>query len=291
MNKSQRHHYIPIYLIKGFTNPDGQLYRFDKVKAEIDNKTYSPKQVFYKWNLNSSEIDGKVDDFLEKLYQDAESRHAPMYHKIASQTGRVGYTPLEMMYLIMIVATTYWRSPFERESKETAVLSLDDNVLWKIYNSGMEGKISYESYKELFNRTEFVELMRICKPLNDYLNLDIINDIDNWKTLSSEHETYLHVLGDTPVICRDERIHNVLQSDLIFPLSRSCIITKVAGKKGQDIQPGTRIAIDILQFLRSKRYVVGPNKDYLQVIADEANFYTTDKKIKALKEATFNMFS
>lgn len=40
--KSSRHHYIPKFLLEGFTNSEGFLYIFDKKQNKIIGKPQSP---------------------------------------------------------------------------------------------------------------------------------------------------------------------------------------------------------------------------------------------------------
>jgi hypothetical protein len=51
--KSSRHHYIPEFIIKGFTDAKGKVFIYDKIQDEIKNITKSPKGIFFEWDRNT----------------------------------------------------------------------------------------------------------------------------------------------------------------------------------------------------------------------------------------------
>lgn len=62
---SSRHHYIPEFVIKGFTNTNGKVYIYDKYKDEIKSKTKSPRGVFFEWDRNIFDFGEKKSTIIE----------------------------------------------------------------------------------------------------------------------------------------------------------------------------------------------------------------------------------
>jgi hypothetical protein len=53
---------------------------------------------------------------------------------------------------------------------------------------------------------------------------------------------------------------------------------------------GRTSKVDILVFLQSKRFVVGPNKDYLNAIQVLSERYDSKSRIKELRSEIFSIF-
>lgn len=70
---STRHHYIPKFLIKGFTNNDNLVFVYDKKKDKLYTKPRSPKSIFFENGRNTIVFPNKKktslleDFFLQKL--------------------------------------------------------------------------------------------------------------------------------------------------------------------------------------------------------------------------------
>ena len=53
--KSSRHHYVPKFLVDGFTE-NGQVFVYDKSKDKILSKTLHPKSIFFETDRNTIEF-------------------------------------------------------------------------------------------------------------------------------------------------------------------------------------------------------------------------------------------
>ena len=51
--RSKRHHYIPKFLIKEFTDEQGLLYIYDKIKDKFLTNKRSPKSIFFENDRNT----------------------------------------------------------------------------------------------------------------------------------------------------------------------------------------------------------------------------------------------
>ncbi|MCU0348901.1 MAG: DUF4238 domain-containing protein [Saprospiraceae bacterium] len=75
--KSTRHHYIPKFLIRGFTNSEDVVWVYDKVKDKILHKPVHPKSIFWEENRNTVKVNIEEstslieDEFYLKLDNDS----------------------------------------------------------------------------------------------------------------------------------------------------------------------------------------------------------------------------
>jgi len=108
---TKRHHYLPEFYTKGFVNENNKLHVFDKKEHRFKKNEFSPRQIFFEWHRNTLLINGKKDDFIEKLYGRWEDLLSPTYNYIKNQTGRIQYEVEDIFKLILLISLTYWRIP------------------------------------------------------------------------------------------------------------------------------------------------------------------------------------
>ena len=49
-------------------------------------------------------------------------------------------------------------------------------------------------------------------------------------------DNQLHILGDNPIIFRNQPANNILESELIFPLTKGAMVFHTEGKEIQQIE-------------------------------------------------------
>lgn len=287
---TERHHYISQFFIKGFVNERNKLYVFDKFEGQFKQNEFSSKQIFYEWNRNTIEVNGEKDDFIEKRYSSIEAKISPAYNKIKNQSGLVSYTATDIFNLLLLVSLTYWRLPINDEETEKFILdSTGKDLFIKIYNKNTNEEAPDEIYDKVKRTKGFVEMYKLSKPIFDFMALDLNDNIDNWR-IGSASTVKLHILGDNPVVFKNSPGKNILENELIFPLTNGITLFHSKGKRLAQIEPEVRVMIDIIVFLQSNRYVVGPNKDYLSAIQTKSLVYDSEAKIAWLKNEIFKVF-
>lgn len=288
---TKKHHYLPEFYIKGFLNDNNKIHVYDKHVKQFKKNEFSPSQIFFEWNRNTLIIDGKKDDFIEKLYGFIESKLSPTYNKLKNQTGTIQYDTRDVFDLLLLVSLTFWRLPINDSNSENFIASIPNHELFiKIFNKETNEEASDDIYEEMKKRGGFTEMYKLSRPIIDYLSLDIKNCISNWLIYGAASDRTLHILGDNPIIFRSTPAKNILESELIFPLTEGITLFHNKGKKITQIQPEDRVKIDIMVFLQSDRYVIGPNKEYLNFIQMISNMYDTETKIENLRNDLFKIF-
>lgn len=291
MKTTNRHHYLPQFYIKGFVNSGNKINVYDKAEKDFKKKEFSPKQIFFEWNRNTLLIHGEKDDFIEKLYGSFESMISPAYNKIKNQSGKIKYSPEDIFNLLLLVSLTHWRLPLNDEDAENFVLSTPNKDLFiKIFNKETGKEASEDFYEEVKKRNGFIEMYKLSKPIIDFMTLDMNKSFDNWKIYSAATDVQLHLLGDNPIVFKHQPENNILETELIFPLTKGITLYHNKGKVIKQIQPEDRVRVDIMVFLQSERYVVGANKDYLNMIKILAEQYNTESRVENLRKEIFKIF-
>lgn len=289
--ETHRHHYLPEFHIKGFTNANNKVFVFDKTRGEIKKNEFSPRQIFFEWNRNIVNIEGEEDDFVENLYAYAENLLSPTYNKIKHQNGTIKYDAYDLFHLITLVSLTYWRLPsIDEYAKDFAINTPNNQLFIKIFSTETNEEASSEIYEMIKKREGFTQMYRLSKPIIDYLSLDIENNIHNWLIYGAASDIQLHLLGDNPIIFKNTPQSNILESELIFPLTKGITLFHTKGKKIRQIMPEIRLKMDILLFIQADKYVIGPNKEYLDSISHLSLMYDTQSKKESLRNEIFEVF-
>jgi hypothetical protein len=291
METTNRHHYLPEFYIKGFVNYDNKINVYDKSEKHFNKNEVSPKQIFFEWNRNTLLIHGEKDDFVEKLYGRIENIISPAYNKIKIQSGEINYNVKDTFNLLLLVSLTFWRLPINDEDAKRFVLSTPNKDLFiKIFNKNTKKEASEYFYEKIKNRNGFIEMYKLSKPIIDFMTLDLNRSFDNWKIYSAASDVQLHLLGDNPIVFKHQPGDNILETELIFPLTKGVTLYHNKGKIIRQIQPEDRIKVDIMVFLQSERYVVGSNRDYLSTIEILAKQYNTKPRVENLRKEIFKIF-
>lgn len=144
MNKSKhRHHYIPVFYLKGFTDPqdDSRIWVYDKDDEKVFN--VSPEKIAFERHYHTfiNEEGEKDSDSIEDLLSNIEGESAEVIRKIHS---RDKLTPEDKMSFAVFVATMMVRIPNYRKNMETAITGLIGKMT-KVMASNKEA--FHESYK------------------------------------------------------------------------------------------------------------------------------------------------
>ncbi|MFM9950533.1 MAG: DUF4238 domain-containing protein [Saprospiraceae bacterium] len=289
--KANRHHYLPQFYIHGFVNSDNKISVYDKQEKRFKKQEFSPKQIFFEWNRNTLLVEGKKDDSVEKLYGYFESLISPTYNRIKMQSGRIKYDINDIFNLLVLVSLTHWRLPLNDVNAENFVQSTPrKDLIIKIFNKETGEEASEDLYEKVKKRNGFVEMYKLLKPIIDFMSLNMKNSIEHWKIYRADSEIQSHILGDNPIVFKDQPQNNILETELIFPLTKGIMLYHNKGKKIKQIQPEDRVNVDIMIFLQSRRYVVGSNKDYLNKIKSLAQGCNTKSEIEILRNEIFEIF-
>lgn len=109
---SKKHHYLPRFYLKGFTNNENEFYVFDKVKEEIRIST--PDNSFYEKYRNTAYGKDNVakTNILEDIYARYDSRASSVFKEVRnSKLNDPVLTPHNLTILRLFVINLFWRIP------------------------------------------------------------------------------------------------------------------------------------------------------------------------------------
>lgn len=292
MEISRRHHYLPEFLIKGFTGKDGKVSVYDKEKKKLDRSRKSAKQIFFEWNRNTFLINGSETDFLEKIYQFGESKFAPTYFKITENLEPIKIEAYDVLQLVLFISDIYWRVPSRDVFFQDFIKNLELKELpIKIKNKITGEDIPVEELKPILEEPGFIESLKKLKAIQDYTSNVKNIQIKNWLIYYRPKEApQLQLLCDNPLIIKENLEKNILNSELIFPLSKGKTVYHTKGKRIKEIPATNKISIDILLFLQAEKYVCCADSSYLQSIIELSKLYNSKDRISILKQEIFGEF-
>lgn len=112
--KSKRHHYIPKFLIKEFSNQDGLLYIYDKQKDSILDNPRSPKSIFFENERNTISLNEKeTSSVIEDVFYNKLDNTSSKYIK-SLQTSKITTELLSednLAHLQFFIINLFWRLP------------------------------------------------------------------------------------------------------------------------------------------------------------------------------------
>jgi len=215
---SKRHHYLPEFFIKGFTNDAGLIWVYDKIEDRILDKPLSPKSIFYQWNRNTLEVGGHQSDIIEQAYSYVDNRTAKYLYECRTEMDLDKVETMEHFgYIILFMIFNFWRVPQNDNQNE---------LLMKFYS---ETKLDWESLLKL-NALDIssIEKTKIAKT---FIPIEIMREATKFNTGGKiqfkiiDFKSPVFLLSDNPVLLPKIPVDITdFSTSLIFPISRERII-------------------------------------------------------------------
>jgi len=292
-NISWRHHYLPIFYLKGFTNQLNKFLIYDvQQKRFIKNgKEFSPTSYFFEKDSNTFIKDEDKNDFLEKKYYTPfDDKASNLFELINSSNAdnRFSVSEDDMPLLQSFVNLMYWRLP-HRKAEIDELLENNELNFFGLSIQNLDGTKNVETKKkeeELKKDNEFKKGFRFYMSLFDTMRM-----IDCRTPLHIQpfFNALPLVCSDNPVIYRNSK-PNIFEDDFIFPITgnKLFIRTENTSKLTLDF----KILIDTLTFKQTVKYVSFTDKRYPELLNEFYNkhFNSIDelrqKVFESLKNGT-----
>jgi len=241
MLKKKKQHYIPIFYLKYFIDPDTLnnkdpfLWVFDKKSKKMFAK--SPKNIAYENYYYSYEIDNEKIDYIENNFSEIENDVSYLFKKILDDKEL--FKEVEERYLFSkFICSMYNRTPKARKHDGINFQNIMKSEFMKLANSegGIEKflvnrnkECSAETFLNSFNKIKvapekhiLLELM--IKPLKKMIPHFAVR---NWTFLIPENESDYFITSDHPVFPFDSNCNYELnvpgfiedETDIYFPIS------------------------------------------------------------------------
>ena len=111
-----KHHYLPQFYLKGFTNAVGlfMIYSVKEARFKRGGQFFTPASHFYLPDDNTVLMEGVPDDYLEAIYSVNETRYARILNKIRAIDQGFGLDNEDVIWLNYFAGELYWRVPAQR---------------------------------------------------------------------------------------------------------------------------------------------------------------------------------
>lgn len=295
MGLSSRHHYIPIYYLKGFLNNNSEFAIFDKKNKVLKKGYFSPRTHFFEYDRNIVQGAEGLTDSLEGLYAMYDDKIARLFEMLRNIKERKDIlNPRNILELKLFISMMFWRIPetddlYEQFFEDKSFQEIGFTIMNKYTN---EESVDADAIaNRLYCNPSFRKTCRfLVLPLNTFEILLKESDVDNWNYYYSEivETGPLHLCGDNPIVFKDINNFFNFEDDLILPVSSNKTLVFSRGIKPKMLKPEFKVELDLILFSQASRYVCGPNREYLGKIADM--YYENDEKIsfQTRKNELFN---
>ncbi len=270
---SRRHHFVPQFVIKHFCNEKGFVYVYDKQTGKIEERF--PKQIFFAWDRNTTEINGTKIDGLEKIYSELDSQFSPMYNRIVQDTKP---SDDDIVQLLIFIQSTMWRLPandgaFEKAANDLSLEDLQVDIRIKANsNETPDPKI----IEEIKSSPSFKQAKRLMLPVLPLKDEDHMLGVITKYFINHNSYPKPALLGDMPFIIKSLEIGEF--SEIIFPMSStSTFIYKKTAVQKQVAKVLFYMNRDLVMFHQAQRYIACADKSYLETIAGIYNQIITDR--------------
>lgn len=262
--KSSRHHYIPKFLLNGFTSPDGLLFVYDKHKDEIIKKQRPPKAIFFEIDRNTVEINCNTQSSIieDLLYFEVDNKTSKVIKQYQTQElSEIDFKIEDTGLLLFFLISLFWRIP------KTDFASEDLMARSIITSEGVDSEIlrNDPTFKKLSRAGLFShhadEIIKFGSKGNKYHNIH-------------QNENPLYVIGDYPFLFRKEpnKFSEFNDLDFLFALSSKRIYSSTNESLSLPIINSYAYNAAIIN--QSVRYVACGDKTVLE---QSLNYY---KKLK-----------
>lgn len=290
MGASKKHHYLPQFYLKGFTDNEGNYYVFDKKTEEI-RKT-NPLNSFFVNNRNTSIMKEERFVLLEDIYAQFDSLTAPQLEKIRNSSIEDLDLATEAFHRVkMFITQMYWRVPRSDEEFEKMIDKLTfADAGFDIKNKTTGKSVATEQLqKQLKEADLFRKMYRIFLPLISYQEKYRMNDFENLRVYFRPNKFQL--TSDNPLIIKEFKDFRSLNEEMFFPISCDKIFVHTKQPKPKNLPNMFLLDLDMMQIQQATRFVCCSNKEYLEYLINNLYSYSKNFNFEVqMKERLFSHF-
>lgn len=278
---SKNHHYIPQYFLRGFCRDDGTFDVYDKQYSEFKKAPQSPATIFFERKRNTVKFRGQWTDKIENLYSGLDTPLSQLFQLIQSGAKSIHISDPDYTKLLKIhIATQFWRLPRIDNFAEYYMKSRTLEQLSHICSVCTPAPSEQVAFDLIQNDSGFRKYFRsFWLPLATFdLNRQIPDNMQ-WHILDVEDGSQWsnHLCSDGLFIFAKPDGFLNFSAPFIFPLTKSrLLIARRRSKPFSSLDPIVSTKISILLFIQAQRYVVTPNKSYLEKIIEFSTEYSSE---------------
>lgn len=285
---SFKHHYLPVFYLKGFTDEKGQYYVYDKETGKIFIS--NPTNTFYEKHRNTgsivSQINGETEtsDLPETMVTHFDNKAAFIINKLRKTTAEDNALQPEVLYeLMMFIHSIFWRTPANDGLREHIISQSSFKDLgFGIFDR--EGNRSVNTEEMMKGIDLFQKIYPVLLPLTSFINGNYKADWKDWKLFYSSND--VHIVSDNPVMYKDMTSFSGLQHNIIFPVSSKIFLIS-SPQYPAEFKFTFPFMIDLYLFATAKRFVACKHKEYLEYLKNENDTTVKENGVEALKFHAF----
>lgn len=255
MNISRKHHILPEFYLKGFTNEKEQLAIFKAKERRIKKGWHSPSSHFFVNDRNTVQFNGIMLDVPEQAFSMLDGRMALIFKKIQECHGVPKLSVHEMTGIYYFLSNLFWRSPdadgqFEKAVNIQAVRSLFSSPVM--------------SDKDLIN---FIRPMAgtWCVEQSGTQNFK------DWKIVYNPNGAF--VCSDRPFMARVKK--DIFGSDFIVPLTKHHLLIKCACSFTH-IPAQFLLFVQCLLIQQAREYCAAADKQLFEAMLNDPSYYSIE---------------
>jgi Protein of unknown function (DUF4238) len=263
MDLSHRHHYVPQFLLRNFTDETDQgfFHVYDKATKQI--KRRSVTHSFFQWDRNTVTVDGHQLDGLEKSYADLDNEFAK---DLQGVLGGGPVEPEQVAGIILLASTQKWRPPgvdatFNQLKEDPSLRELRAELSWTAdAPPGVDAAI----LERIAGSDLFKEIKRIVLPMLPFVHdekamLQIYNN--SFIKHYDRRVAGPNLLGDCTIVEQPGSAYNQL-GNFVFPLSSwSTFVYRY--QLPQAVTDHFKACADLAMIHFSHRYIGCSSREYL----------------------------
>lgn len=289
MNISKKHHYLPEFYLKGFTNDADKLFIYDKSRDVIKKGEYSPSTHFFGFNRNSVEIDGKLDDFPEEMYSKIDDIDKGIIQFIQSQNSVFSLDSYQIFQLQLFISNFIWRNPqFDEKYRKAIIENESRKNFFRIRNVEDGSDAPKEIVDEIKKSDGFIKSFRSSYGILKWMTNKTKYDHEKWR-ISYNPKHYV-LVSDNPMIKLSKEI-DFFEDNFIFPLSKKfTLIRSLTELTARQLPPEFTLLVDVIIVQQAEYYAACSNKEHLEQIVGLSKSmnldYAKNKIFEILKNST-----
>lgn len=277
MSKPKRHHFIPVFFLKQFTNPDGSFYIYDVKKGTFKNKgrKFAPSTHFYE-HFGNTVIMGDADsEFVEEAYSNHDARVSMIIKKVV-ENENWSLTPEEWTMLQYFVNIMHWRIPFNINKVKSYINKATSLQAFgmKLMNTNTNKRISLQEEIKLLDRMkgepDFYKYIKLLLPAITYPEL-FAKTVQDSATIQHFPFDLPKLISDNPIIYRTGK-GSLHTDEFIFPLSPTHLLLRHKAPKIR-VWSWVKLLSDMLMLVQANEYVAVTDLKYPLTIHEQYSKY------------------
>jgi len=276
MSTSHRHHFLPEFYLKGFTNAQGMFAVYNAQKQSIKKNWHSPKSHFFVPDHNSMEVNGLSTDVPEQAFSIIDRRMSVIFQKLHGYAGVPKLTVSEMVGLWYFLSNLFWRNPGNDTKFEKDLDIIKARTQVSLFSAETRREIA--GFPDLTFSDK--DLIRFMRPLagSQSVQKSAGQNFRHWKILYSSSGQF--ICGDRPFIAQDE--NNLFESSFVVPLTKHHLLIKCPYNHSSI--PAQVIQCILLALIQqANEFCAGPDKALFEARIKDPSYYS----IEFLKDIIF----